>query len=252
MSDMDRNPGDSLGVAAGFAALAIGAAAVMVPLRTTLGQTNIAILLVIVVVVAASVGGRVAGAVVAVTASISFNFFHTRPYLTIRIDDAKDMLTAALILVVGIVVGELGIARARQSATRRSHLRSIRSLEDVGALVSSGASAEQVWPEVQRALVSTLGVRRARFDAEVHHPLPIIERDGTVDVKRRRYVGDGFALPDTGAALNVAADGVFLGQIVLFPDEEVGVTREQRRAAVALADQFGIALRAEPQPRSFA
>jgi K+-sensing histidine kinase KdpD len=248
---MDRTTGDSLAVGAGFAALSIGAAAAMVPLRTSLGQANIALILVIVVVVAASMGGRVAGAIVAVIASISFNFFHTRPYLTVRIDDAKDMLTAALILLVGIVVGELAIARSRQSATRRSHLRSIRSLEDVGALVSSGAPADQVWPEVRRALIATLGVRRARFDADVHHPLPVIERDGTVDVKRRRYLGDGFALPDTGAALNVAADGVFLGQIVLFPDEEVGVTREQRRAAVALADQFGIALRAEPRPRSF-
>ena len=43
----------------------------------------------IVVVAAASIGGRVAGAVVAVIASISFNFFHTRPYLTVRIDDAS-------------------------------------------------------------------------------------------------------------------------------------------------------------------
>lgn len=248
---MDRNTGDSLGIAAGFATLAIGAAAAMVPLRTTLGQANIALILVIVVVVAASIGGRVAGALVGLMASLSFNFFHTRPYLTVRIDDAKDVLTTALILVVGIIVGELGIARARQSATRRSHLRAIRSLEDVGALVSSGAPAERVWPEVQRALGVTLGIRQARFDAGLHHPLPIIERDGTVDVKHRRYVGEGFALPRSGAALNVAADGVFLGQIVLVPGDDVGVTREQRRAAVALADQFGIALKSEPRPRSY-
>jgi K+-sensing histidine kinase KdpD len=248
---MDRNTGDSLAVASGFAALAVGTAAALVPLRTTLGQANIALILVTVVVVGASIGGRIAGALVAVMASISFNFFHTRPYLTVRIDDAKDMLTAALILVVGVAVGELGIARSRQSAVRRSHLRSIRSLEEVGALVSGGASAEEVWPEVQRALEAMLGLQAARFDAGVHHPLPVIERDGTVDVTRRRYVGDGFALPAAGAALNVAADGVFLGQIVLVPDEAVGVTREQRRAAVALADQFGIALKSEPRPRSF-
>jgi hypothetical protein len=71
-------------------------------------------------------------------------------------------------------------------------------------------------------------------------------------MQHKRYVGDGFALPETGVALNVSADGVFLGQIVLFPDVDTAVSREQRRAAVAIADQFGIALKAEPQVRSFA
>jgi K+-sensing histidine kinase KdpD len=249
---MDSNQGDSVGVGAGFAALSIGVAAALVPLRNELGQANTALILVLVVVAAASIGGRIAGAVTALTAAVSFNFFHTKPYLTVRVNDAKDILTIVLIVVVGVAVGELGIARARQSATRRSHLRSIRSLEDVGALVSSGAPAEQVWPVVCRALIATLGVHGARFDADAHHPLPVVERDGRVDMQHKRYVGDGFALPETGVALNVSADGVFLGQIVLFPDVDTAVSREQRRAAVAIADQFGITLKAEPQLRSFA
>jgi K+-sensing histidine kinase KdpD len=249
---MDIEENDSIAIGAGFAALSIGAAAALVPFRSELGQANVALILVLIVVAAAAMGGRVAGAIVAVTASVAFNFFHTKPYLTVRINDARDILTMVLILVVGLSVGELGLARSRQSATRRSHLRSIRSLEDVGALVSAGASADEVWPAVQSALKTTLGVRTVRFDVGVHHPLPVVERDGRVDVKSKRYFRDGFALPDAGAALNVSADGVFLGQIVLFPDSEVGVSREQRRAAVALADQFAIALRAEPKPRSFA
>jgi two-component system sensor histidine kinase KdpD len=248
---MDRNSGDSLAVTAGFSALSIGVAAALVPFRNTLGQANIALVVALVVVVAATLGGRVAGVGVGVVAAISFNFFHTQPYLTVRVNDAKDMVTVALILLVGLVVGEVGVARSRQSATRRSHLRSIRSLEDVGALVSAGASAEQVWPAVREGLVATLGVRSVRFDAGTHHPLPVIEHDGTLDVTHRRYLRDGFALPHAGAALNVATDGVFMGQIVLTPDDEVGVTREQRRAAAALADQFGIALRTEPLVRSF-
>jgi K+-sensing histidine kinase KdpD len=248
---MDRNSGDSLVVTAGFAALSIGVAAALVPLRTSLGQANIALIVALVVVVAATLGGRVAGAGVGLIGAISFNFFHTQPYLTVRVNDAKDMITVGLILVVGLVVGELGVARSRQSATRRSHLRSMRSLEDVGALVSSGAPAEDVWPLVREGLVATLGVRTVRFDAATHHSLPVIEHDGTLDVSHRRYMGEGFALPHTGAALNVATDGVFMGQIVLLPDDEVGVTREQRRAAAALADQFGISLKSEPRPRSY-
>jgi hypothetical protein len=248
---MDSNSGDSVMVGAGFAGLVVGVAALLVPFRSELGAANTALILVLVVVAAAAIGGRLAGAVTAVAAAISFNFFHTKPYLTVRIDDARDMLTVGLILAVGLSVGELGIARSRQSATRRSHLRSIRSLEEVGALVSAGTGAEQLWPAVRTALMTTLGVRSAQFDAGVHHPLPIIERDGRVDVHSRRYVNDGFVLPPDGVALDVVAEGTFLGQIVLAPDTEVGVSREQRRAAVAIADQFAIALKAEPQIPSF-
>jgi K+-sensing histidine kinase KdpD len=251
MIAMDTDSGDSLAVGAGFAAVAVGVAAALIPLRTMLGAANVALIMVLVVVIAASLGGRIGGAVTAVAASVAFNFFHTKPYLTVRIEHPQDIATVVLILAVGLAVGELGVARARQSATRRSHLRSIRSLEQVGALVSSGAPVESVWPAVRDALVSTLSLRSARFDAYVHHPIPVVERDGRVDVTHRRYVGDGFALPDTGAALNVSSDGEFLGQILLVPDATVGVSREQRRAAVAIADQFAIVLKRSEKVRSF-
>ena len=116
---------------------------------------------------------------------------------------------------VGLAVGELGVARARQSAERRSHLRSMRSLESIGALVSAGADTEHVWSEVRDALVRSLGLESAQFEAGdggVARSLPQIERDGRVEQQDRHYVGDGFALPSAGAVLAVEADGVVLGR----------------------------------------
>jgi K+-sensing histidine kinase KdpD len=249
---MKSSTGESVGLGLGFAGLAVGVAAAMVPLREELGSANPALVMVLVVVAAATVGGRTAGAVCALTASLAFNFFYTKPYLTLRVNSGKDILTIVLILGVGLAVGELGVARSRQSATRRSHLRSIRSLEQVGALVTGGADAETVWPAVRDALVVSLGLSSARFEAGAPTlTLPVMERDGRVDVHEKRYIGDGFALPDLGVLVNVEADGQHLGQIVLEPNPEIGVTREQRRAAVAIADQFAIALRKSPQIRSF-
>lgn len=253
---MNPNTGESASAGAGFAALAIGVAAALVPLRTELGSTNAALLLVLVVVCAASVGGRVAGAATAAAASMAFNFFYTKPYLTLRIHSGKDIITTVLIFAVGLAVGELGVARARQSAVRRSHLRSMRSLESIGALVSGGAAAGQVWSEVRGALVASLGVKGARFEAtdamSAGESMPVIERDGRVDQHDRQYIGDGFALPVGGAVLPVEADGATLGRIVLEPNPKIGVSREQRRTAVAFADQLAIALRREPQVRSLA
>lgn len=248
---MDGNTGERIGVGAGFAGVAILVAAMMVPLRDRVGSANMALVLVLVVIGAAATGGRVAGAITAITASLSFNFFYTKPYMDLRIHAMRDVLTVVLILAVGLAVGELGVARSRQSATRRSHLASMRSLEQVGALVSGGAKADEVWPATREALVTTLRVRGAIFEPLASQTtLPEIERDGRIDVSDKRYRGDGFALPDEGVALPVEAAGVRLGQIVLDPDPEVGVTREQRRTAVALADQLAIALRRDSDVRA--
>jgi K+-sensing histidine kinase KdpD len=241
---MEGNTGERTGIGAGFAALAIIVAAAMVPLRDRVGSANMALVLVLVVIGAAATGGRVAGAITAITASLSFNFFYTKPYMDLRVHAMRDVLTVVLILAVGLAVGELGVARSRQSATRRSHLASMRSLEQVGALVSAGAEPDEVWPATRDALISLLRVRAASFEAlPSRSGLPEIERDGRIEVADKRYRGDGFALPDGGVALPVEAAGTRIGQIILDPDPEAGVTREQRRTAVALADQFAIALR---------
>ena len=61
------------------------------------------------------------------------------------------------------------------------------------------------------------------------------------------FVRDGLVLPTAGVCLPLFADGVSLGRIVLHGTPLHGVTREQRRAAVALADQSALALR-PPHP----
>jgi K+-sensing histidine kinase KdpD len=241
---------ESVTVAALFSVAAVALAAALVPLRTLLGTTNVALALVLLVVVAASVGGRLSGSFTAVTASVVFNLFHTKPYLTLRVQSGKEIVSVVLVLVVGLAVGELAVARERQSAVRRSYLRSIRALEDVGAIVSSGAPVEDVWPVVQDAMTATLSAQRVYFEPDgPFSAYPVVERDGRIEQSRKRLIGDGFALPDRGAAVKVVANGRTLGQLVVKPTANVGVTREQRRAAVAIADQFAIAVLREPDIR---
>ena len=237
-------------VAALFCTAAVGLAAALVPLRNLLGTTNVALAMVLLVVAAASVGGRLSGSFTAVTSSVVFNLFHTKPYFTLRVQSGKEVLSVALVLVVGLAVGELGVARERQSEVRRSHLRSIRALEEVGAIVSSGAPVTDVWPVVQEAMSTTLSAQSVYFEPD--GPLstcPVVERDGRLEHSQKRLIGDGFALPDVGAAVRVMANGRTLGQLVVKPKADVGVTREQRRAAVAIADQFAIAVLREREVR---
>ena len=95
-------------------------------------NANVALVLVLVVVLAAVGGGRTAGAVAAVSAALSFNFFHTVPYLTLEIDSADDVETTLLLLAVGLAVGQLASYRRHPVRARRKR-RPTRSAASIAS-----------------------------------------------------------------------------------------------------------------------
>ena len=97
---------------AGIAIIAVSG--LLVAVRDTIGNTNVALMLVVFVVAAAVVGGRLAGVTAAVIAALSFNFFHTEPYLTLRVKEGEDIVTVVLLVVVGLAVGELALLSQRR------------------------------------------------------------------------------------------------------------------------------------------
>ena len=106
-------------------------------LRDHLLNANVALVLVLVVVLAAVGGGRSAGAVAAVSAALSFNFFHTVPYLTLEIDSADDVETTLLLLAVGLAVGQLAsYAPPPAAAAARVSSDEIRRIHRVAASAS--------------------------------------------------------------------------------------------------------------------
>src|SRR3954466_832282 len=75
-------------------------AAALVGIRADIVNVNVALILVIFVLLAAVTGGRAAGAAAAMVAGISYDFFHTRPYNSLKISDANDVLTTLLLVAV--------------------------------------------------------------------------------------------------------------------------------------------------------
>ena len=69
---------------------------------------TLVLVLVVVVVAVATTGDRVAAAIAAIVAAASFDFFLTRPYTSMRITSAEDLETALMLLVIGLLVGQLG------------------------------------------------------------------------------------------------------------------------------------------------
>ena len=215
-------------------------AAALVGLRGHVQNANIALLLVVVVVFAAAVGGRAAGAAAALTSAAAFTFFHTQPYLRLTIASADDVETTVLLLVVGVTVGH--VAAGRRSA-REFVRREMRRISAVGQHTAQGESAAVVILAAEAQLRDLLRLRDCRFETPASdQSLPRLQANGTIDVRQHVYRREGFELPAGGVELPVHGHGRQLGRFVLIPTPGVGISREERMVAVAIAGQVGTAL----------
>jgi K+-sensing histidine kinase KdpD len=223
-------------------------AGVLVGIRGEIDSANVALLLVVVVLAAGVVGGRFPGAVAAVVAALSFDFFHTKPYGSLTIASWDDVETTLLLLVVGLVAGQIAV-RARRSRTVAGQRRSeIQQLHHVAELVVGGASAADVERAVCDELTQLLTLRDCWYEAEpATRVMPRLQRNGAIAAARYRHLGDeGFALPVDGIEIPVLVGGRERGRLVLVPEPDVGVSLDRRLVAIAIADQLGAALSSRP------
>jgi K+-sensing histidine kinase KdpD len=230
---------------AGLAPIAVAAA--LVAVRDEFDAANLALVLVVVVVLAAMLGGRPAGAMAAVVSALSFDFFLTKPYLTLQIDSADDIETMLILLAIGLLVGEL-VTRARRAQGRAARgADEVARIHRVAELAAGGAEVEDVVLAVEAELTGLLDLSECRFDTETSAvALPILERNGAVAGAgtTRRFVGGEFALPGDGIQLPVLGRGHQVGRLVLVPSPRSGASLEERVVAVALSDQLGAAIAA--------
>src|SRR5947207_715063 len=109
---LPEGPDDRL-VVAGLGVAALGplvVASLLVIVRDHIAGSNAALVFVIVVVLAAALGGRWAGFTAAVISAMSYDFFLTRPYGSLKIDELEDIVATVLLLAVGLIVGEVVVS----------------------------------------------------------------------------------------------------------------------------------------------
>jgi hypothetical protein len=221
----------------------------LVPIREHIDSANAALIFVVLVVVAAAVGGRWAGVIAAVTSALTFDFFFTHPYDTLRMNRLREVVTTALLLVVGFVVGEVvAWAHRRHRAAERGR-EEVERLHRVAEQVVSGAEPTAVLQSVRSELAGLLSLRGCDFEEPPFGaPLPRLERNGAIAMTHHRFVRGELALPAEGLEIPVLGNGRQLGRLVLTPEPRVGVSIEERVVAIALSDQLGAALAARPDP----
>ncbi|MDQ1511347.1 MAG: hypothetical protein QOG50_3191 [Actinomycetota bacterium] len=224
-------------------------ALVLVPFREDIDNANLALLVVLVVVLAAIVGDRAAAVLAAITGTMAFDFFLTRPYTSMRIESADDVEAVIILLAVGVLVGEVA-ARGRRSRRERDRAAdAIARVHRVAARIAEGGPLDSdgrlrtVVDEVVGEVVALLQLHDCYVEfAPFQWPLPRLERSGAIETSEHQWSNGGFMLPEYGVGLPVLQAGTEVARLVLMGDPEVAVTIEERVVAVALADQLGSAV----------
>lgn len=216
-------------------ALAVGAATSST--RDQIGATNVGVALAIIVVLAA-LTGRAAGLVTAAVAALTFNFFHTQPYHSLRIHETRDVVIVALLAALGLVVSDITAWLRRRDVIASRFTTAAEAPLLIADMLTSPRPVGEVWPAIATAIMDQLSLAECTFDPSKETTLPLISRSGG----HRADIDDGFVLPAHGAALPVVSGGTLLGHLVLCPRARVSSLWVERRVAVALADHLAIAL----------
>jgi hypothetical protein len=237
-----------------LAALAVGApvaaALLLTPWRDRLAAADDALLLVVVIVAVATAGRRWAAALCAVSAALSFDYLLTRPYLSLRITRSSDLTTELLLLVVGLLVGDLAARGRRHRVSAREGRDHLVALHNVTDLAARGAVPEDVARAAADGLRRLLHLRTCTFATGDAGVAARVRPDGEVRVGDVVWNTGDLGLPHRGVDLPVRAGGEVVGHFVLVPEPGVPVGRDALLVAVSLADQVGAAVAASGHPSS--
>ncbi len=235
---------DRVAVAAGLL-LPLAVAAVLLPLRSSWSNTNVALVLVVAVVAVAAIGNRLAGALAAVSAAAWFDFFFTVPYDRFAIAQASDIRTAVLLLVVGVAVSQLAARARRLQVIAVTDARYLAEIHETAELAHTARSPDAVVDHVRKQLIGVLDLAGCRFEygALLGHP-PRLDPDGSVMVGRHRRDVEESGLPGEEIELRTFGNGQYFGRFMLRPKPDSRPSLQARLVAVTLADQAGRALSA--------
>jgi hypothetical protein len=227
-------------VLAGLAALAVGAALVVI--RGEVDNSVTVLVLAATASLCGAFGGWRAGVSGAVFAAVAFNFFHTQPYLSLRIHDADDVLTTIALLAVGLTAGVTSSIgrRGRQRAVEGRD--EVASIERVARLVARGADPDDVESAARAELLTLLRLSGCSFETNPGDR-PELGRGGAMVNPVVTYRDGGFELPARGIAIPVRGAGSVVGYLICTPTPGTSVSLDRRRSALAIADLLGAAMR---------
>lgn len=223
-----------------------GVAVAWVPLRHTLPNTDLALVLVVLIAGCGFLGGRAGTLVGAFGAGVSFDLLHTSPYGHLAITHGRDALTTALLVVAGLVVGEVAFRLGRYRQRAESEADAFALVTDAAGVVATGGETSLVLAAIATELQEGLGLGDCVYESgPPKGDVPFVARDGQL-----------VRLDDTAPARSPGAVDLPIwssGEIVArfrlaFDESSPALTAARLQLAISLSDQAGAALSATPGP----
>jgi K+-sensing histidine kinase KdpD len=212
----------------------------LLPLRDHARNTNIALLLALVTVGISVLGGLAPGAVAGLATALTYNALFTRPYWSLRINDADDVETVLLLVLIGAAVGALVSWGRRQQREAARQEASARRLRRQAELTSGSETTGRLLQQAREELCDLLHVQTCLYE-----PGP---PGGDVAV----FTHTGVTVPGDSAstrpwvAVPVRRSGRIVGHFLIEIPAPIrgptAFTTEGRQSALALADHIGVVL----------
>ncbi|HEX4983187.1 MAG TPA: DUF4118 domain-containing protein [Ilumatobacteraceae bacterium] len=209
-------------------AIVVGTATASV--RDEVGSTIVGVALATTVTVAALIS-RAAAMTTAFAAAITFNFFHTEPYHSLRIHDPGDVVIVALLLGLGVAISDVtGWIRRRERFVRQ-HAIADDAARQVLALLEVDRPITDVWPTLASSLLDELSFATCRYVGGTDIEMSIV-----ADSQGRETEAQAtFVLPAAGAAVPIRSAGRSLGFLVITPLHGHTALTVRRSVVLALA-----------------
>jgi hypothetical protein len=228
-------------------AIALGAA--LVPLRGVVSASNLAFAFIILTIVVAEVGGRAAGLAAALVSAMSLNFFLTRPYRSLTIEHADDIIAFLALAACGLIAASFGKRRVRTAEVATRTREDLRVLGRTAGRLAAGAVLGETLEDLRRSFgLGALVLRQGDGRLVAAAPPEAASRAvPPTELNPRTLIGEeiadsgivhrlgrvGFRFPEHGGRLQLPGrDPLFLDVWEGSPD---GLSLDQRGALAVAA-----------------
>lgn len=157
---------------------------IAMPLQALVDLANIVMIFLLAVVLVAVRLGRGPAVLASFLCVAIFDFFFVPPRLSFAVSDVQYLMTFAVMLVVGLVIGQLTAGYKHQAHVAGSRENRMRALYEMSRDLSGALLPEQIAEIGERFLVAELNARAAFLlaDEEDRLPAPLFASPGLPEI----------------------------------------------------------------------